>query len=70
MRTKWRTGVGSIFVTLRFGVGFISKKLVSSFGVDMLGWSLGLGFNGDIGQVQVRERGLDLTEVVIKAVDK
>ena len=61
---------GSISVNLRFGVSFIGKKLVTSFGVDRLGWSLGLGIDRDVGKVQVRDRGLDLTEVVIKAVSK
>ena len=61
---------GSISVTLRVGVSFIGKKLVTSFGVDRLGWSLGLGIDRDVGKVQVRDRGLSLTEAVIKVVGK
>ena len=62
--------MGSIPITLRVGVGFISKKLVGSFKVDRLGWSLSLGINGDVEKVQVQERGLDLTEAIIKTVGK
>ena len=62
--------MGSIPITLRVGVGFISKKLDGSFEVDRLGWSLSLGINGDVEKVQVQERGLDLTEAIIKTVDK
>ena len=61
---------GNIPVNLGVGVGFISKKLVRSFEVDGLAWSLGLGVNGDVGKVQVRERGLDLTEAIVKSVGK
>ena len=55
-------------VSLRIGVGFIDKKLVNSFRVDELGWSLGLGVNKDVGKVQARERSFDLTEEIVKVV--
>ena len=61
---------GNIPFNLRVGVGFINKKLFGSFGVDGLGWSLGLGINGDVGKVQVQERGLDLTEAIVKFIGK
>ena len=35
------------------GVSFISKKLIGSFRVNGLGLSLGLGVNGNVGEVQV-----------------
>ena len=62
--------MSSLPVILKVRVGFIGKKLVGSFEVDGLGWSLGLGANGNMGKVQVRERGLDLTEAIIKAIGK
>lgn len=62
--------MSSTLVNLRVGVGFISKKLVGSFGVDGLGWCLGLGVNGDVRKVQVREQSLNLTEGIIKVVDE
>ena len=62
--------MSSLPVILKVRVSFIGKKLVGSFKVDGLGWSLGLGANGNMGKVQVRERGLDLTEAIIKAIGK
>ena len=38
----------SVSVTLRVGIGFISKELVGSFEVDGLGWSLSLGIDRDV----------------------
>ena len=35
-----------------------------------MGWSLGMGVNGNMGKVQVWERGLDLMEAIIKTVNK
>ena len=35
-----------------------------------LSWSLGLGIDGNMGQVQVWERSFDLMEAVVKAVRK
>ena len=61
--------MSSLPVILKVRVSFIGKKLVGSFKVDGLGWSLGLGANGNMGKVQV-QRGLDLTEAIIKAIGK
>lgn len=60
----------SLPITLRFSSSVISEQLVGAFRVDWLRWSLGLGVNGNVGQVQIRKRGLDLTESVIKSVRK
>lgn len=35
-----------------------------------MGWSLGLGIDGDMGKVQVEEGGLDLKEAIVKTVSK
>ena len=40
-----------ISVTLRVGIGVISKELVGSFGVDGLGWSLSRGVDGNVWKV-------------------
>lgn len=37
-----------IGITLRVGIGVISKELSGSFVVDGLGWSLSLGIDGDM----------------------
>ena len=48
----------SLPVTLRVGNGVINKQLIGVFRVDGLGWSLGLGVNGNMGQVQVWKKAL------------
>ena len=45
----------------------ISKQLICALRMDGLSWSLGLGINGNMRQVQIWERSFDLTEAVVKA---
>lgn len=59
-----------IFVTLRVGIGVMSKELVGSFEVVKLGWSLSLGIDGDMLKVQVKEWCFNLMETIIKTVSK
>ena len=62
--------INTITITLRVRVGFISKELIGSFGVDELGRSLSPSVNGNVRKIQVREGGFDLMEAVIKTVSK
>ena len=38
--------------------------------MNMLSWSLSLGIDGNMGQVQVWEKSFDLMEAIIKVVHK
>jgi len=60
----------SVPVILKVDSYVLNEELVNLFRVSWRGWSLASGINWDVGKVQVRKRGFDLLEAVIKTISK
>ena len=60
----------SVPVILNVDGYVLSEELVDPFQVNWRGWSLASAINWDAGKVQVRKRGFDLLEAVIKTISK
>ena len=57
-------------IILSVGSKVVCEQLINTFKVCRTGWGLGLGINGNLGQVQIQEGDSDLTEAVIDAINK